>query len=261
MRTTLPDWPRRHYVPGGRDAFLLYVVYGRVDVTKELSRSKYRCDGIPDGIEVTTYGPDQRPDVVAMFRHGYAWNEFVTNDPKLAATVTNQDSCLILRGQIPDPPSLNYLRDVVGVLTFSLDAGGVAIYDPQTLAWSSPADWRARIFDVDSAVPRHHVNILVSEEGDGTEWFHTRGLRKFGRPDLSIHKVLPQYREAITELCSRFIELLAFGGIVPEGQEIRMASLPSAMRCFHRGNADDPDFNNEHIEILWPVSVEESGLQ
>ena len=71
MRTTLPDWLRPHYVPGGRDAFLLYVVCGRVDVTRVLSRSKYRCDGIAEGIEVMTHGPNQHPEVVAMFRHGY----------------------------------------------------------------------------------------------------------------------------------------------------------------------------------------------
>ncbi len=38
-------------------------------------------------------------------------------------------------------------------------------------------------------MPRQHVVILTSEEcsGDGRPltWFHTRGMRKFGRPDLS----------------------------------------------------------------------------
>ena len=250
----LPDWPRRHYVPGGREAFLFYVVFGRVDVTRKLSRAKYRCDGIPDGIEIMAYGPDQHPEVVAGFRVGNIWDQLVTSAPDLARAVLAQDSCLVLRGQIPDPPTLNYLRDVVGFLTFTLDAGGVAIHDPQMFGWWSPRDWRTHIFDSGSAAPRHHVVILFSEDGDGTEWFHTRGLRKFGRPDLSIHKVPPQHRDAIIELCNRFIELLAFGGIVPEGQEIRVTSLPSGMRCFHRGSEDDPDFNNVHLEIVWPGS-------
>jgi hypothetical protein len=59
-----------------------------------------------------------------------------------------------------------------------------------------------------------HVVILVSMGSDGTEWIHTRGMRKFGRPDISVHKVEPQHKDAIIDLCNRFIELLAFGGIV-----------------------------------------------
>jgi hypothetical protein len=59
-----------------------------------------------------------------------------------------------------------------------------------------------------------------------------------------------QHKKSIVELCNQFIELLAYGGIVPNGQEIRMSGLPSGMKCFLRGHHDDPDFNNEHIEIF-----------
>jgi hypothetical protein len=43
----LTDWPRQYHVPGGKDAFLFYVVHGDVDTTMSLSRSKYRSGGIP----------------------------------------------------------------------------------------------------------------------------------------------------------------------------------------------------------------------
>ena len=253
MESPLLDWPRQHYVPGGKNPYLFYVVYGQVDTTKVLSRGTYRCNGIPDGIRVMTYDPATHPEVVASFRDGYLWDQLTASDPNFAANVGAQDSCLILTGEIMDPPTLNYLRDVIGFLTFCLDAGGVAIYDPQMLKWWTPSDWRSHVFDIGSPAPRHHAVILVSEEADGTQWIHTRGMRKFGRPDLSIHKVAPQCRSAIIDLCNRFIELLAYGGIVPEGQEVRLSSLPDGMQCFRRGNEDDPDFNNEHIEIAWPA--------
>jgi hypothetical protein len=64
--------------------------------------------------------------------------------------------------------------------------------------------------------------------------------------------VSAQHRDAIIDLVNRFIELLAFGAMVPEGQPIRMAALPAGMTCWRRGREDDPDFNNEHIEIVWP---------
>jgi hypothetical protein len=43
MESSLVEWPRRHYVPGGKHPFLFYVVYGRVDA-KALSSTKYRSN-------------------------------------------------------------------------------------------------------------------------------------------------------------------------------------------------------------------------
>jgi hypothetical protein len=258
MESLLADWPRPHYVPGGKDPFLFYVVYGRIDDTMALYRSKYRSNGVPDGFDAVMYGPSADPDMVAAFREGYLWDRLTADNPSLAAKVLAQDHCLVLRGEVKDPPTLNYFRDTIGFLTFCLDAGGVAIYDPQMFKWWEPSDWQTRVFDIAMSVPRHHVFILHSEDDDGTQWIHTRGMRKFGRPDLSIHNVPPRYHDVIIDLCNRFIQLLAFGGIVDEGQEIRMRSLPAGMKCFRRGNELDPAFNNVHIEIVWPISAESS---
>lgn len=96
--------------------------------------------------------------------------------------------------------------------------------------------------------------ILTSEEPASADrtWFHTRGLRKFGRPDISVHNVGAGYHDAIIDLCERFVELQAFGGIIDEGQEIRMRSLPAGAVARHDGSLDDEDFNNVHVEIVWP---------
>jgi len=251
----LADWPRPRYTPGGKPAFLFYIVYGRIDFTTPPSRSRYRLNGIPDGIEIMAYGPEANPEQVSVFREGYLWNQVKAEQPDLAVKIAEQDSCLVVRGEVIDPPTLNYFRDIVGFLTFCLDAGGVAIYDPQMFAWWSPSHWRSEAFDIARPAPRHHVTILLSDEPDRTEWIHTRGMRKFGRPDISVHGVRAEYKEPVIELCKRFIEFLASGEIVPDGQEIRMKALPSGMTCIRQGNEDDPDFNNEHIEILWPTSL------
>jgi hypothetical protein len=73
-------------------------------------------------------------------------------------------------------------------------------------------------------VPRQHVVILTSEDPDDAllTWLHTRGLRKFGRPDLSVRRVPPQDREAVIDLFDRFIEFQTFGGVIEEGQEVRL---------------------------------------
>ena len=247
---TLPAWPRPRWAPGGKDPFLFYVVYGAADTTRAFPPEVYNSARIPAGLDAMAYGPAAHPEVVASFREGYAWDQLRAENPRLAAEVAAEDRCLILKGEVADPPTLNYLRDAVGFLAWCLDGGGIAVYDPQTLTWWEPSAWRSEIWQGGEAALHSHVVILASEDAGGTAWIHTRGLRKFGRPDLSIRAVAPEHRDAIIDLCNRFIPLFAAGENPADGQEIRLRSLPFIMRCLRRGNADDPDFNNEHIEMV-----------
>jgi hypothetical protein len=127
------------------------------------------------------------------------------------------------------------------------------VADPQQFELYDPERWHREIFDPATPNVHKHVKILFSDEPDG-RWYHTRGLRKFGRPDLSVRGVPAEYFDGVVDLCNRFIELQALGGWIPEGQEIRIKSLPHGLRCHHAGNLEDPDFNNAHVEIPWNAS-------
>ena len=255
----LPNWPRPHFEPGGGNPYLFYVVFGAAVEGLKVSRSKYRCDEVPQGLELLSYGPDSHPEVLNQFRSGYLWDELQKSDPTLSATIAEQQQCVVIRGTLADEPNLNYFRNVIGLVTCLLDSGGIGLFDPQSFKWWSAEGWRNEVFNRGEALPREHVVILVSEESDGTRWFHTRGLRKFGRPDLSIHNVLSQHNDGVIDLLNRFIELQAFGGVIPEGQAIKMESLPAGMSCVHGGSVDDPDFNNVHVEVLWLRSAEQGA--
>lgn len=253
MTIELETWERTHYAPGGGDPFLFYVVYGDIDLSAPLSRSVYNSNGVPDGIDVMTYGPNKHADVPGSFRDGYLWDEFAAADPGLSSNVAKCERCMILRGTPIDSTTLNYLRDTVGLITHLIDQGGCAVYDPLMFRWWRPSDWKQQIFDPAAAVPRHHTAILISEEdGSPLKWFHTRGMRKFGRPDVSVHSVPAAIEDGVIDLCNRLIEHQAFGRVVPDGQEVRMASLPSGGVIHHRGDLDDPDFNNVHLDVTWP---------
>lgn len=252
MSASVADWPRSHFTAKGGVPTLFYVVFAGDVSIPPISASRYRCTGVPDGVQIGKFGPDAHPERLDSFRSGYLWDELKSKAPALADTVARQKYCFIVYGELEDGPTLNDFRNVIGLLTCMLDAGGVCIYDPFMFRWWSPEEWRKRVFDPAAPSPRTHVVILISAEDDGTEWFHTRGLRKFGRPDLSIHHVPASHRDAIIDLFERFIELQALGGVIEEGQDIRMQSLPEGMRCFHGGDLDDPDFNNVHVELRWP---------
>lgn len=250
----LQDWPRRYYQPGGGDAQVAYVVFGRLAESLDMSGAAYRTRGLPEGVEAMRFERRDHPEFFRAYNEGPIWSTLKAEDPALAALIRGQEACVLVHGEAGDQPTLNYLRDVVGVLTALLDNGGVAIHDRQTYRFWSPGDWRREIFDHSQSYPRQHTVIYVSREDRGGEWIYTHGMRKFGRPDISARNVPADHREAAIELCNRFIELQAFGGIIPDGQEIRMGSLPQGMVCHRRGGVDDPDFNNVRVEIAWPGS-------
>lgn len=248
MSNSLPPWPRPHLQPGGYDAHLFYKVHGDFDGSLQVSRSEHRCGGVPDGLQLSFHEADRHPDVMAFGSTDLFRANLDQLGPETASQALGAPSSAVLRGQVTNPDSLDYLRDAVGLVQALLDRGGVAVFDPFILAWWSAASWRERIFEPAGPVPRHHAVILVSPEDDGTHWFHTRGMLKFGRPDLSIHGVPPELEPGVIDLCNRFIEFQALGGVVPDGQRIRMAGLPQ-WTCRTRGDLDDPDFNNLHIEV------------
>jgi hypothetical protein len=254
MSNDLADWPRKFYQGPGGKPFLFYVIFGAFSQMPALSRQEYRSNGVFPGLQLSHYDQGKHSDVLEGFRQGYLWDELKRHKPGLAEAVEKTDECLILRGELEDQSDLNYLRDTVGLLTFLLDHGGIVVYDPQMFHWWEPEEWKERLFQPASAVPRHHVVILTSEESEDPSltWFHTRGMRKFGRLDLSVHRVPTCYGDAVIDLCERFVELQGFGGVIEEGQEIRMKTLPGGMTCSHAGDLDDPDFNNVHVEISPP---------
>jgi len=247
MPPDLASWPRPHFAPGGGEAYLFFAIYGRFASDVELSGAEYRTAGVPAGISLRKLNRAQSPEF--PFSSGPIGELLQPKQPALFAAIQDVPECTIIQGAIADPPDLNYLRDVIGLVAYFLDHGGVAAIDPQRFKLYDAAAWRADIFEPQPPVLTKQVLIIWSAEAGNTKWFHTRGLRKFGRPDLSIHGVQPEHERAVVELFNRFILLQAQGAVIPEGQEIRMAALPPGWTCHHAGSVDDPDFNNVHVDI------------
>ena len=247
----LENWDRKYFKKPLFEPFIFLVIYGEFDVDFNIPQHKYRIAGIPDGIDLMGYGPDAHPEVPGSFLEGYLWETLKETDPSFADQVQQAPECFVIRGSVPDSDNLNYLRDIIGLTAYLLDHGGIAVYDPQMFTWWKKSDWLTQIFEPKAAVPRKHVIILYSEEENGTKWIHTRGMRLFGRPDLSIHNVPEEYETAVLDMLNRFIDLQALGGIIEDNQPIRMKSLPEGMWCKNEGSFEDPDFNNKHVDIYW----------
>ena len=247
-------WPRPQWRDGGDEAFLLWFVFGDFGNDFQVDAERYRTRGTPEGVEVVRYVNrelakwDGYPLAGTLGR--LLWDE----DAKLFERAKSAEQCVMLRGAVADPADLDGLRDLVGTITALADQGGVAILDPQTLSMVDPAEWHRRYFARDAFQPRDHVLILCSEdEGNaGRLWVHTRGLRKFARPDVSIRNVPAAAANVAGELAERFVDFQCAGGVVEDGHVVEMDDVPAGLRVALAGDEHDPEFNNRHLELRWP---------
>ena len=157
---------------------------------------------------------------------------------------------LVIRGEIGDPDALDYLRDVTGVVAAALECGGRVVFAPQMLTVFEGDQWREQFFGA-GFEPTDHTIILVTPGDDGRIWLHTRGMRLFGRPDLSCREVKPDELEGLQAIFNGLMRMMAAGAIIPDGQPVRAANSDEILRCTHRGNLDDDEFNNVHLALEW----------
>lgn len=247
MENSPPTWPRPRFQPGGGNAMVFYALYGRFPASIQISGDEYRTAGVPPGIRIKKV---TRQDLPEFPFTGQGISRLLQPQlPEIFESIQGAPECMIITGEVPDPPDLTYLRDAIGLVTYFLDEGATAVIDPQKLGLYSPQSWREEIFEPQPPRFLNHVVILVTPEPGGTKWIHTRGLRKFGRPDLSIPAIAPAHEPAAIDLCNRLILLQAEGVVIPDGEQITTDDLPYGLTCHHAGDLDDPDYNNVHVEI------------
>jgi hypothetical protein len=236
------DWERPQYEAGGGDASVLFVVFGPKPEPLRITSLAHRVVPMDLSLELEYQDPHVAAALLdspfgATLLQGWEGDE---------PSVLRADGCMVMRAEVPDPKDLRYLRNCVGVVTAILEAGGRAAANLQSLGMFTPEQWRAVIFAPDKPQPRLHVNVFHGEEEGGTVWLHSRGLRAFGRPDISIRNVPQDALAAASELCNRLVETQAYGAVIPDGPV-------EGMTAHTTGSLEDPDFNNVRIELAWPL--------
>jgi hypothetical protein len=89
------------------------------------------------------------------------------------------------------------------------------------------------------------------EDQLGRSWVHTRGMRKFGRPDISLRNVPDRDIDRAGQLCERLADMQALGAHFVDGQSLEAEGLPGLVAKLG-GDLEHPDFNNTYVEFRWP---------
>lgn len=246
------NWPRPQWQDSGNEAFLLWFVFGDFDADLAIDAERYRTRGTPPGIEVVRYVNRELAKWNGYPLAGLLGGLLYEENSPLFERARKAGECMMLRGTIADPADLDVLRDLIGTITALTDHGGVAVVDPQTLSMFDASGWRERYFASDAFAPRDHVLILCDEDAQhaGRMHVHTRGLRKFARPDISLRNVPPGAADAAGELAGRFVDFQTRGGLVADGHAITIEGAPAGMQV--RIAAEDAEFSNRHLALRWP---------
>jgi hypothetical protein len=254
MPATPESWPRPYWQPSHEPIVLYFYVFGRFADDLVIPAARYASRGLPEGVELQRFAHNALRGWEGYPLRGALGDLLKEDAPHAFDQARAAPDVLVVRGELPDRDNLDYLRDTLGVLAGLLDTGGCAILDPQILTLFDAAAWRRHYLIPGGAPPRHHALILRNADGHaGSSHIHTRGLRKFGRPDLSFHHVPDAQAEQVGLLCERLVELQALGAHFAEGQPLEVEGLPGELIAHPGGGMDDPRFNNTHVAFDWPA--------
>ena len=251
---TTADWSRPHWSRDEAKAMLVYFVFGEFAAELKLELAAHGGEGLPQGVQM-----GRIPRAMLAHWEGHplrgALGEILREGNREAFEAARKaPECLMLRGELADSDSLGYLRDTLGMVAALLDAGGVAVVDPQILEIFSAGDWRARYAGEATSAPRGHVLILCHDDAGGDAWIKTRGMRKFARPDVSIRRVPQAEVQRAGAVAAQLVELQARGMRFGDGSVIEAEGLPGGLKITRGGSLDDPEFNNTHLELIWPTA-------
>jgi hypothetical protein len=249
----IEDWGRDHFEEGGGDAFVAFWVFGDLQGELAVSPEKHRVTGMPEGVAIqrqTRGTPDGDETFRGFTDPSEVLGRMLDESPELAKKVRGAKSVMRLVGSVEDPDDLLYLRSTIGIVQAMLEAGAVGVVD-SAMHWWSAEQWTNDVFGPDQPSFLSHVSILGSEDerNPGAMWLHTRGMRLFGRPDLSVRGLTDDTQQPATDLVVRLINMQAMGGVVPDGQPVKMKGIPAGWTCQHTGDVEDPEFNNVHLAI------------
>lgn len=257
------DWTRPEWQATEGIASLFFFIPGPSPTGElKLSQSRHHVDGFPEELEVSAQERSASPEWFEGFfaQPGMGYDlESAFRDQVDA--VRNVQQATVVRGDFVDPDSLDYLRNTIGVVSAILEQGGLGVLDVSAARWWTRAEWLSTFVEENDFAIEDFVRIVVSDDEllQPGLWAHTRGMRKFGRPDLQIKHIPGPWQEdsliigAAGNLLNSLAEQLARGMILLDGETMAFPGIEA--QCTLIASPDDTEspechFGNEALELV-----------
>lgn len=253
------DYARPYYSDRNYHPFLFYIVFGVRPGTLEVSRQRHRVDEFPDGLSLVFVNRESHGDTMDSLLGGTVGRLLEADYPRLYGAARESECWAILRGEVEKDDDLNYLRNAIGFVQALVEQGASAVLDLLTLTLYAPAQWEEKIFSAPFD-PFAHAVILSSSMEDGTVWLHTRGMCKFGRPDISLTRVPPEQTSVAARVVNQMIFYGAQGLFFTGPARLHISGeMSCVVKPEFVNDFDNEDFNNAYYRLDWPACTLETG--
>jgi len=252
MSTPIPTWPRSGFQPGGAPNVFQLFCFSTGPLKSDVPMSAGRF-GLPSPeamqqVEVRELTREMDSAWFDGFRSGSlrAIATQALSDVSALDSATQLTAVLISRGDAAD---LSHLQAGWAVAQWLVARGVSVILDAQTNRFwkgADVADWPPnRPFALSS-----DVNIVVEAEPTSpTATIHTRGMQKFGRPDLVVRDVPGEQWDAVAGLVRALAGQLANGVVLRAGDRVNIDDKSLRLTAFKPTPETDLHLNNDAFLI------------
>jgi hypothetical protein len=210
-----------------------------------VSKERHGVHTIPEGLSVTAIDGES---LQSLLSGSYLSVLERDADHDVLSQVLSSSSAVVIRGSIEEPTHLGYWQAAVGIAAAALEAGGVGVLEVQPIRLHAPELWVSEVLGAGVPVPSKHLSTFASDEPAGTTWLHTRGLRQFGRPDLSVRGLSRDDVGLVSGEVGALSVELVLGRVLVDGEVIELSVGPCEVAL--GGDEEDLDFNNLHAELV-----------
>ncbi|MBO4688478.1 MAG: hypothetical protein J5636_08195 [Clostridiales bacterium] len=239
---------REYYQDIGYKPFLFYVIFGVSAEELEVSRSRHNVDGLPEDLQLLSLSRPEHQDYIDGLLGGQMGQILRPVNPALYDACLAAEKCVIIRGTIQQDSTLDYMRNVIGIIEAFFEKGAVGVLDPQTISMYSQEIWQERFFGHDVNA-QNHVVILFSEE-EGGYWLHTRGMAEFGRPDIGISGVPKEKADEYKQVIDQMVFYSGHGIFFKGNARLHIRSGKTfVVSAEFIDDFDNEDYNNAYYNV------------
>lgn len=235
-----------------KEGYMPYVYYAI------FSNSHISCMDTPSipcaNLEVIRYDHIQDAAQLQILKAGAIGSFLKQQSETVYEQVQDCKACIVIRGDIIKSETLTYLSEVLAFVN-SYATNAIAILDLISIQWYDMTQW-ITLIKKDFYI-HDHIQILVSQESGGV-WLHTRGMMKYGRPDISILDIPKAQIHAMKLLVDQIIHYEALGAMVLQPAKFHTAQGACQIHPVFYNNFDNYDFNNAFIEMKYADIIKEA---
>lgn len=222
-------WQRPYHVPqAGTASVVLFAFSERpLDLSTPLSRSRH---GLPSQFSIHELDIRQhrRADNPEWFDGFFSPDLLHLAALDIGETIglSQMTAVCSVRFEVQEPPELAYLQGCWAATKWLCDCGARFVHDAHAIRWHNGANVLAlnplREFDIE-----HEIKVVfeTEETPDFGYTTHTRGLAKFGRPDVVLAGVQPAVAQVCGVLLNALAKRAALGAALRVGQTVAPANL------------------------------------